>query len=149
MPKKKTKTTKKEMARFKVMNDLGFSPHAIAKRTNRDPKTVRKYLQSDVYQDPDIQELVEIIREKELLDLNLLGAKGRHRLHEHLDEGKTKVIETVAIVDRTFQQRRLLEGQSTANIMNIHADLAAIKAQEQGSDNSDVPDADDVIDGVK
>ena len=33
-----------------------------------------------------------------------------------LDEGKTKMIETVACIDRTFQQRRLLEGNSTENI---------------------------------
>ncbi len=44
---------------------------------------------------------------------------------------------------------RLERGESTSNIMNIHADLAAIKAQEQGSADSDVPDADEVIDGVK
>ena len=39
----------------------------------------------------------------------LLGAKARARLHELLDEGNTRVIETVALMDRSFQQRRLLE----------------------------------------
>jgi hypothetical protein len=42
-----------------------------------------------------------------------LGAKARKRLHELLDEGNTKAIETTAIMDRTFQQRRLIEGQFT------------------------------------
>jgi hypothetical protein len=38
---------------------------------------------------------------------------------------KTKTIETVALMDRAFQQRRLLEGQSTQNI--AYADLIRAK----------------------
>lgn len=112
----KTKPKKTELAQFKALSDLGLSNNAIAKRTGRDNKTVKKYLESDAYNDPDIQEMVNRIKEKELSDLYLLGAKARHRLHELLDEGKTKAIETTAIMDRTFQQRRLLENQSTQNI---------------------------------
>ena len=109
--------TKKELARFKAMADLGVSPHAIGKHTERDPKTVRKWLRSEVYQtDEGLQELVELVKERELNDLYLLGAKARQRLHELLDSGKTKVIETTAVMDRTFQQRRLLEGSSTAHV---------------------------------
>ena len=109
--------TKPELARFKAMADLGLTPHAIGRKTGRDPKTVRTYLQSPVYEtDGDLQELVELIKTRELDDLYLLGAKGRKRLHDLLEEGNTKMIETIALVDRTFQQRRLLEGGSTANI---------------------------------
>ncbi len=90
------------------MNDLGLSPTAIAKRTGRSHNTVSKYLRSEVYSDPSISQLVERIKEKEIQDLYLLGGKARARLHELLDEGNTKVIETVALMDRTFQQRRLL-----------------------------------------
>ena len=54
-------------------------------------------------------------------DLYLLGAKGRQRLHELLDQGNSKMIETIALVDRTFQQRRLLEGQSTLNSNSLSA----------------------------
>jgi len=149
MAKKRTKVTKKEMARFKALNDLGYSPHAIAKHTGRDPKSVRKYLNSDVYLDPDIQKMVDVIKEKEVTDLYLLGAKARQRLHDLLEGGDTKVIETVAVMDRSFQQRRLLEGESTENIMNIHADLEAIRAtmREAERDKPDIPSADDVIDG--
>ena len=111
------KPTKPELARFKAMADLGLTPNAIGKKVGRDPKTVRYYLQSPVYEtDADIQEMVELIKARELDDLYLLGAKGRKRLHDLLDEGKTKMIETIALVDRTFQQRRLLQGGSTANL---------------------------------
>lgn len=123
--------TKKELARFKVMNDLGLTPNAIAKRTGRDPKTIRKYLISDAYADPDIGRMVDAIKEKEVADLYLLGAKARSRLHEHLDGGQTKVIETVALMDRAFQQRRLLEGQSTENIAMVRRMIAELKGVER------------------
>ena len=111
------KPTKPELARFMVMRELGLTPNAIGKKTGRDPKTVRAYLNSPVYEnDAALKDLVETIRARELDDLYLLGAKGRQRLHELLDEGRSKMIETIALVDRTFQQRRLLEGGSTANL---------------------------------
>lgn len=130
MARKNLTPTKKELAHYKALNDLGLTPNAIAVRANRDPKTVRKYLQSEVYNDPEIKRMVDIIKTKEVSDLYLLGAKARKRLHELLDEGNTKTIETVALMDRSFQQRRLLEGQSTENIAQIHADIAEIKRQE-------------------
>jgi hypothetical protein len=68
---------------------------------------------------PSISQLVELIKEKERADLYLLRAKGRNRLHDLMDEGNSKMIETIALVDRTFQQRRLLEGQSTQNIASL------------------------------
>ena len=128
MARKNTKPTKTELARFKAMSDLGLTPNAIGTRTGRDPQTVRKYLGSEVYNDPEITRMVDIIKEKEIADLYLLGAKARNRLHELMDEGNTKTIETVALMDRSFQQRRLLEGQSTENIATIHADIQAFKA---------------------
>ena len=127
MARKNLTPTKKEIAQYKALNDLGLTANAIAVRANRDPKTVRKYLRSEVYQDPEIMQMVDIIKQKEIQDLYLLGAKARKRLHELLDEGKTKTIETVALMDRSFQQRRLLEGQSTENITRVHADLAVIR----------------------
>ena len=93
---------------------------------------VRKYLQSEVYNDPEIMRMMDIIKEKEIAALYLLGAKARNRLHELMDEGKTKTIETVALMDRSFQQRRLLEGQSTENIVSVHATVAAITAKKKG-----------------
>ncbi len=54
-----TKPTKMELARMKAMNDLGLSPTAIAKRMGKSNNTVIKYLSSEVYNDPQISQLVE------------------------------------------------------------------------------------------
>jgi hypothetical protein len=138
--------TKPELARFKAMADLGLTPNAIGKRVGRDPKTVRKALQSPAYQtDEDLQEMVETIRKRELSDLYLLGAKGRQRLHELLDKGDTQMIPTIALVDRTFQQRRLLEGGSTANIGLMSKIIVASDAELFRGKSTDKPKAHDVV----
>ena len=137
MARKNLSPTKKELAQYKALSDMGLTPNAIAVRTKRDPKTIRKYLQSEVYNDPEISSMVDLIKEREINDLYLLGAKARNRLHELLDEGNTKVIETVAIQDRSFQQRRLLEGQSTENIAQIHSVIAEIKRMKPQKETED------------
>lgn len=134
MARKNISPTKKELAQFKAMNDMGLTPNAIAVKTGRAAKTIRKYLQSDVYKDPDIISMVDLIKEREVNDLYLLGAKSRKRLHELLDDGNTKAIETVAIMDRSFQQRRLLEGQSTENIAQVTKIIAAMKQAEKNKE---------------
>jgi hypothetical protein len=128
MPGKKP--SKKELARMKAMNELGESPTSIAARMDRSHNTVIKYLERKVNNDPALSEMVEKIKEKELSDLYLLGAKGRHRLHELIDKGDSQMIPTIALVDRVFQQRRLLEGQSTANIATLTALI--VNAEESG-----------------
>ena len=140
MARKNLTPTKKELAQFKAMNDLGLTPNAIAVRTDRDPKTVRKYLQSDVYNDPKIMKMVDLIKEKEVSDLYLLGAKARKRLHELLDEGNTKAIETTAVMDRSFQQRRLLEGESTVNLHTIMDDIAELRKMDEQEKIKNVTD---------
>lgn len=120
---------KKELARIKAMSDLGIAPTAIAKKINRSHHMVIKYLRlPETFENSEVKQLVEAIKEKEVNDLYLLGAKARKRLHELLDEGKTKVIETTAVMDRSFQQRRLLEGQSTQNI--AYADMLLEKKEK-------------------
>jgi hypothetical protein len=57
----------------------------------------------EAFEDSEIKELVEEIKEKEVTDLYLLGGKARNRLHELLDGGQTKMIETIALMDRSFQ----------------------------------------------
>ena len=113
------KPNKKELAQMKVMSDLGASASAIAEKLGRSHHTVIKYLNSDVYGDPAIGIIIEKLKENEISDLYVLGAKGRKRLHELVDSGNSKMIETIALVDRVFQQRRLLEGKSTENILSI------------------------------
>jgi len=58
---------------MKVMADLGVSASAIGNRIGRSHKTVIKHLGSEVYNDPSINKLIELIKEKELADLYLLG----------------------------------------------------------------------------
>ena len=115
---------------MRVMHDLGVSPTAIAEKMGRSHNTVLKYLSSEVYYDPAIAEMVEKIKQKELEDLYLLGAKGRQRLHELIERGDSQMIPTIALVDRVFQQRRLLEGQSTQNIATLSKLVEA--AQDAG-----------------
>jgi len=107
--------TKIELARFHVLADMGYSPQAIGRETGRDPKTVRKWLKSGVIERDDLKALVEQIKTAELDDLYVLGQKARRRLHQ-LAETEDKMIPLIALQDRCFQQRRLLEGNSTAHI---------------------------------
>ncbi|MBI4523148.1 MAG: hypothetical protein HY695_04960 [Deltaproteobacteria bacterium] len=117
MPGKKINA--KELALMKSMADLGHSPTAIAKHLDRSHHTVKKWLESDVYTDPAISAMVERIKDKELEDLYILGAKSRKRLHDLMDKGDAPMIPTIALMDRAFQQRRLLEGKSTENISQL------------------------------
>ncbi len=134
---------KKELARMKVMYDLGVTPSTIAGKLGKSHHTIIKYLQSDVFTDPTIKEIVEKIRETELNDLYLLGAKGRQRLHELLDsEKEVQMIPTIALVDRTFQQRRLLEGRSNVNI-GLHTQLVLrCEAEDQPQQDKKSPQGD-------
>ena len=134
------KPTKKELAKMKVMNESGISPTAIANQMGKGHGTIIKYLNSEVYNDPSIKKLVTKIRENETNDLYILGAKGRSRLHEMLDDGKKlQMIPTIALVDRTFQQRRLLEGKSTSNVNTIthllEQNEAALRSESKQDDN--------------
>jgi len=126
----KTKPKKTELAKFIALNDLGYSPNAIAKRTDRDPKTIRKYLNSEAINDPDIKIIVQKIKDAELNDLLLLNQKARSNLHKRFDEGSPNVIESTAVMDRSFLQIRLLENKSTQNI-NINALLDRKKELEK------------------
>ena len=119
---KKVKPDKRDLARMKALSDLGLTPTGVAKKLGCSHHTTIKYLNlPEIFEDSEVKRLVEAIKEKEVTDLYLLGAKARNRLHNLLDEGKTKMIETCAVMDRSFQQRRLLEGQSTQNIAYAEA----------------------------
>lgn len=115
----KTKPIKTELARFKALSDMGLSAHAIGKRTGKDPKTVRKYLNSEAINDPYIKVIAQKIKDAELNDLLLLNQKARANLHKRFDEGSPNVIESTAVMDRTFGQIRLLQDKSTGNV-DIH-----------------------------
>jgi len=134
---KHRKPSKTELANWKVQADLGQSPNAIADAAGRSHHTVIKYLRSDVYSDPKISEIVERIRLKELDDLEVIGAKARQRIHDIFDDGKPALIPTVAALDRTFQQKRLLQGKSTENISNLTQIIQAAHAKGHSDNGAD------------
>ena len=141
MPGKKP--NKNELAKMKVMYDLGVSPTTIAGKLGKSHHTVIKYLQSDVYTDPSIGEIIGRIKEKETEDLYLLGAKARMNLHNQADAGKMRPIENIALMDRVFQQRRLLEGRSTMNLgLKMQLVLAA-EAEDQAQQDNKSPQGDE------
>jgi len=62
------------------------------------------------------KDIVQKIKDAELNDLLLLNQKARSNLHKRFDEGSPNVIESTAVMDRTFNQTRLLQNQATQNI---------------------------------
>jgi len=83
---RKMTPTKKEIAQYKALTDAGLTANAVAVRLERDPKTIRKYLRSDVYKDPEITAMVNTIKKKEIAYLYFLGAKSRKHPHERFDK---------------------------------------------------------------
>ena len=117
---KKERVTKKEKAIIKTMSDSGQSLRRIGRILGRDHHTISRHLESLDMNDPEIKKYISVLKADELNDLTLIGGMARSRLFELLAEGKTKAIETTAIMDRCFQQRRLLSGESTHNVEAYH-----------------------------
>ena len=127
----KPKPDKPTVAKMKVLRDLGNSDRQIARKLKCSNHTVAKYLKrQDLLQDPEVIKLVELIKKTEIADLYVIGEKARARIHELLDNGKVRPIEAVAIQDRSFQQRRLLESQPTNIGVLAYADLVALRNQK-------------------
>jgi len=144
MPGKKP--NKRELARMKALSDMGESNRSIARQLGKGHTTVKRYLNSDVFNDPDINKMVERIKETETTDLYMLGVKARRNLHVLADAGKMRPIENIALMDRVFQQRRLLEGRTTMNI-GLHTQLVlAAEAEDQAQRGKKNPQNDSEID---
>ena len=115
---------KKELAFAKVMTELGHTPSAVAKVLGRSHHTIIVHLQQTC-DDPEVSKMVELIKRSELQELQTIGWKSRTILNDYLDriilgEKEANPISVTAILDRTFQQKRLLEGSATQRI-DIHA----------------------------
>jgi predicted transcriptional regulator len=113
--------TKTEIAEIRVRRDAGESTRTIASHVGRCRNTVRKILKSDDFSDPEVVRLINKFKERELGELHGIGGLAREILLDYLDdvlegEKEPNPIAITAILDRTFQQRRLLEGNSTGNI---------------------------------
>lgn len=135
-PHKGKKPTKESVARMLALSELGKKPYEIEKITGHSHNTIAKYLRDqEAYSDPKMQERVTEIKEKEILDLTVLNVTAKQRLHDIVP--KANVIEALAVVDRTFQQIRLLEGKSTANIKTLT--MIIQEAHAEGGDYTEKP----------
>ena len=72
---------------------------------------------------------IDAIKDNELNELYIITHEARQHLYKLLKAGKLKGIETTAILDRCFQQRRELQGKGHSSI-NIFT-LIIQKADEQ------------------
>ena len=116
--KRKGKLSTTERAEIKALAEMNHSNYAIEKRTGISHHTIDNYLKdNEAYSDPKMQQKVLQIKEKEILDLTVLNVQAKQRLHELAP--KMNPIESIALMDRTFQQLRLLEGKSTANVYTL------------------------------
>ena len=84
----------------------------------------------------------------EPLSVMLLGGKAQAILHEKLDAkpNKMKPIELIELMDRSFNQRRLLEGNSTANVLHgaiVRIQREALELTEKAISGKPTEEADD------
>lgn len=100
-----------------ALSQLGKKSYEIGALMGRSHNTVAKYIKQPVFTDAKFQKLVEEYKEKEILDLTVLNIEARARLHDLVPV--MTPIESIALMDKSFQQRRLLEGRSTANISTL------------------------------
>ena len=116
--RKGRKLTKVEVGGIVALHELGQTNYAINKHTRLSNGVIKKYLaNAEAYSTPKMRELIDRIKEHEVLDLSILNVKAKQRLHEIAE--RMNPIEAIALMDRTFQQRRLLEGKSTENIRTL------------------------------
>lgn len=116
--RKKKQLNVLEVAQIKALSDTGSTNYAIEKRTGISHTTVGKYLRDqEAYSDPDMMALVAKIQENEVADLTVLMVRGRKRLHEIAE--RMNPIEAIALMDRTFNQIRILQGKSTQNVATL------------------------------
>lgn len=111
------KPTKREQAQMLALSELNLGPYEIGSIMGRAPNTIRKYVQSPMFTDPKFQALVEEYKSKELIDLTAMNISARARIHDLIPT--MTPIEAIATMDKSFQQRRLLEGRSTENIFSL------------------------------
>lgn len=120
--KKGKRPTKREIVQMNALKQLGKSAYSIGLSLGRSHHTIQKYINAPFLTDPKYAAMVEDYKQKEILDLTTLNIKSRARLHD-LVETMTP-LEATALMDRAFQQRRLLEGKSTENVFSLRRIIA-------------------------
>lgn len=75
------------------------------------------------------QALIDAVQEGEFSELVALGGIARRNVINKILSGGGNITENVIVMDRTFQQRRLLAGQSTSNhiVLSIQAGMEELK----------------------
>jgi len=97
-----------------VLDDGVRSNREIGRTVGIDHHAVARYLNHPLLNDPDVQRQLAHHRKNEIVATDFLIAKGRQRLIEYLDQEVVQPIPVLAIVDRSFQQRQLLEAKPTS-----------------------------------
>lgn len=115
--KKGKKPGKREVALMNAMKEMGKSTYEIGALMGRSYHTVKKYCEQAMFHDKKFLEMVEEYKTKEITDLTVLNIEARARIHDLIP--MMTPIEAVATMDKTFQQRRLLEGKSTENVFSL------------------------------
>jgi len=115
--KKGVPPTKREQAQMLALKQLNLGNYQVGEIMGRSPHTIRKYCESPMFTDPAFQKLVEEYKSKELIDLTAMNISARARIHDLIPT--MTPIEAVAVMDKSFQQRRLVEGKSTENIFSL------------------------------
>lgn len=141
--------TKPQLAKLKALTDMGQTPTAAAKVVGIDHHTALSYIRdrAAVFEDREIKAMINRLKQAELDQLTTITGKARLILDQYLDdvmagEREANPISVTAILDRTFQQRRLVEGASTVNVSlrsvaeqaaqrlaEIEAEIAALDAE--------------------
>jgi len=115
--KKGKRPTKREQAQMTALAELGKGTYEIGAALGRSPHTVRRYINSPMFTDPKFAAMIDEYKQKELIDLTVLNIEARGRLHDLMPV--MTPIEACAVMDKSFQQRRLVEGKSTENIFSL------------------------------
>ena len=109
--------TKREQAQMLALKELNMTNYRVGEIMGRSPHTIKRYCESPLFTDPKFQKLVEDYKSKELIDLTAMNIEARARIHDLIPT--MTPIEAVAVMDKSFQQRRLVEGKSTENIFSL------------------------------
>lgn len=131
--KKGKQPTKREQAQMLALRGLGMGTYEVGQIMGRSPHTIRKYCESPMFTDPKFKALVEEYKEKELLDLTAMNISARARIHDLIPT--MTPIEAIACMDKSFQQRRLIEGKSTENVFSLRKIISEAHGAQSSVDN--------------
>ena len=133
--RKGLRPSKREQAQMLALKDLNMSNYQVGEIMGRSPHTIKRYCESPMFTDPKFQKLVEEYKSKELIDLTAMNISARARIHDLIPT--MTPIEAIATMDKSFQQRRLIEGKSTENIFS----LRKIIEEAHSFTHTEAPDA--------